>query len=358
MLRGRGWQRLLVWFLVLALARPVASLGATASLGTARGVRSAEMSLDGGKTWLPLGGRSLPIMPGNQIRSATGAVFIDLADGSRVDLLPFSALRFQQPAASVPAGNVPGRSGAGAESALDVFLQYGRLSFRFPEAPRTGIVTPSARLEPVRSQAAAGEVVVGSNGATGVKMTQGSIQVRELAGAQRTLVASREPVFVPERPPAPGLLFSSDIPASPPPGTKAVFGPGGENVGYLTADSRLVVQPGYAANLTRPFASGTVQQATARMPEASRAGALPLLDVSGAYVGYVAGPLFYAAAQEEQKKPPAGAPEFKESLGGGLKGIPWYYYAGGAALAVGAGVGIAVAAGGGGGEAPASPIAP
>ncbi len=388
-LRGRDWRvkralrvvrALLVGVLVPALVAPVPALGGPASFGTVRGgPGGSETSFDGGKKWLPLKGRPLPVVEGAQIRTTTGIVSMDFADGSRVNVLPFSTIRFQPRTASRPGGSpAPGRSGAAAGIPFDIALAYGRLSFRLPQTSQIGIVTPTARLDPVRAQTMVGEVFADRNGVTGVKMSQGSLQVRELAGAQRTMVATREPVFVPERPAAQGPLFSSDVPSIPPEGVRPVFNPQGESVGYLTQNGQLVVQPGYATDLTQPFATGTVQQGVAKIPEAARAGALALFDVNGGYVGYVAGPVFYttamaapaagiaapaasvaAAPAAAGAAAPVGGAGAGGAAGAASSGIPTYLYVVGGLVLVGGGVGIAAAAGAFEGKAtPATPITP
>jgi hypothetical protein len=110
------------------------------------------------------------------------------------------------------------------------------------------------------------------------------------------MLASLEPVFLPKRPAVSGPLFATEAPAGPPPaGARAVFNPRGESLGYLEK-SQLVVSPGYTADLTRPFPAKLVQFAMARIPESNRQDATPVFDVNGGYVGYLAGPAFYAQA--------------------------------------------------------------
>jgi hypothetical protein len=79
-----------------------------------------------------------------------------------------------------------------------------------------------------------------------------------------------------------------------------VFDPKGESLGYLRPDAQLVVQPGYTSNLTRPFPAKLVQLAMARIEEKNREEAVPVFDVNGAYVGYLAGPAFRAEGQVAQ----------------------------------------------------------
>jgi hypothetical protein len=127
-------------------------------------------------------------------------------------------------------------------------------------------------------------------------MTEGTLQVEELAGAKRTMLASLEPVFLPKRPATTGPVFASEVQATrPPAGARAVFSPKGESLGFLDK-SQLVVYPGYTANLTRPFSTKLVQLAMARVPEKDRNDATPVFDVNGGYLGYLAGPTFVAQA--------------------------------------------------------------
>ncbi len=348
---GRRWRSGLVGLLVLVLAVPVPVLGAGASLGTAQGVRSAEVSLDGGTRWLPVGGRSLPVVDGARIRSAGGAVRLDLADGSRINVLPFSAVRIAQ---------------AGGVTA--VTLERGRLTFRLPRDTRVAIETPAARLDPVRTEVMVGEVFAGET--TGLKMTRGNLQVRRLSGGAPVMLASLEPMFLPKAPAITGPLFTSDVAGEPlPDGAKGVFNAKGESLGYLRPDGRFVVYPGYTADLTRPFAPRTVQVAMATIPQTSRADAEPLFDVNGGYVGYVAGPLFfYAQARGAQAKraPAAAAPADTEPTAGAedvtLPRARWWDYAVASAVVVGAGVAMAAGVGAFKGEGeeerPATPVTP
>jgi FecR-like protein len=101
----------------------------TTSLGTARSSRAVEVSLDDGKAWLALGGRSSAVMPESLIRSRSGSALVELIDGSRVTILPFSAVRFH-----------------GAPGTMEVVLQHGRLMFQVPADAQLEISTPSARL--------------------------------------------------------------------------------------------------------------------------------------------------------------------------------------------------------------------
>lgn len=297
----RAFQSALVVLLVVSLAIPPVARGAAASLGTARGLRAAEMSLDGGQSWLPLGGRALPVLDGSRLRTSVGGALVDLTDGSRLNVLPFSALEFRE----------TGR-------ATEVTLVQGRLLFRLAARARVEIRTAAARVEAAGREPAAGEVFAGPDGTTGLRASRGSLQVQELAGGRRTLAASLQPVFLPKPPAGPGPHFALEqAAATPPADARGVFSPRGESVGYLRGDRQLVVHPGYTEDLTRPFPPKLVQLALARVPEAHRADALPLFDVNGGYVGYLAGPVFYAQAQlAPTTPPPAGAP-----LGGGGGGV-------------------------------------
>jgi hypothetical protein len=281
-------RRTLAGLLALLIAAPVPGWSASAeaaSLGTARGIRGVELSLDSGKTWLPLGSRSLPVLGDTAVRTTTGGALLDLADGSRLTVLPFSSLRVQETGA-----------------ATEVTLLTGRLTFRLPRETRVELRGASARLTAQRKQAMAGEVFVGGNDTIGIRMTEGTLQVEELAGAKRTMLASLEPVFLPKRPATTGPIFASEAPAiTPPAGAKAVFSPKGESLGFLDK-SQLVVYPGYTANLTRPFPAKLVQLAMARVPEQDRSDATPVFDVNGGYLGYLAGPTFVAQAVGVQQQ--------------------------------------------------------
>lgn len=334
-----------VGFLVLTLITPVPVWSAALSMGTARGVRSVELSLDNGKNWLPLGSRSAPILDGTQIRTSNGGVIIDLNDGSRLNALPFSLLRFRE-----------------AAGTTQVSLVHGRLSFRLPRETRVEISTPAVRLEPVRTEAMQGEIFLEREGTMGLKMAAGSLQVRELAGSQQIRLASLEPVFLPKRPATVGPLFTSEVPVSPPAGARAVFDPKGASLGYLGPDAQLVVHPGYTSDLTRPFAPKLIQLAMAKIDEKDRSEAVPVLDVNGGYVGYLAGPLFYAQAQVAQAQlvqTVADAPAAPDTILG--MGLTTFTYVLSGALGVMAGVGIAAGAGafnGGGHGHAATPTGP
>src|SRR5262245_20676295 len=289
-------RRVLAGLLVLFIAAPMPVWSApAAAVGTARGVRGVELSIDGGKIWLPLGSRSLPVLSDTAIRTTTGGALLDLADGSRLTVLPFSSLRVQETSA-----------------ATEVTLLAGRLTFRLPRETRVELRGASARLTAQRKQAMAGEVFVAGDDTIGLRMTEGTLQVEELTGAKRTMLASLEPVFLPRRPATTGPLFTSEArPTTPPPGARAVFSPKGESLGFLDK-SQLVVYPGYTASLTRPFPTKLVQLAMARVPEKDRDDATPVFDVNGGYLGYLAGPTFVAQAvgvpQQQQVAQQTGTP--------------------------------------------------
>jgi len=190
-----------------------------------------------------------------------------------------------------------------AGNVTEVTLRSGRLTFTLPKDTRVEIRTASARLEPVRSSAMAGEVFVGESNVVGLRMTQGTIQLRELARERRTMLASLEPVFLPKRPASAASVFSASAPASAPAGARGVYSPRGESFGYLGADSHLVVHPGYTRDLTQPYPQRLVQVAMAKIPEADRKDGTPLFDVNGGYVGYLSNSGFYSATRVAQAQP-------------------------------------------------------
>jgi len=335
--------RLLVGFLALSLAVPLPLWAASSALGVVRGQRAARLTFDGGKSWLTLGGRSLPVLGGSELRTTGGSATLEMSDGSRAVLLPFSAAKFRDD-----------------RGATEISLLHGRLTFQFPANSRLEITTPSARLVPVDRQPKAGEVVVSGAGQMGLKMLKGTLQVSPLAAASRPMLASLEPVFLPSRPDTPGPFFTTDPLPPPPPKAKAVFAPGGESIGYLNQEGRLVAYPGFTSSLTRAFPAKLVQLAAASITDEHRkSDAMPLFDVNGASVGYVAGSVFYA--QSIQTTPPTTTPA--EEPRSERKGIPlWTWAVGGGLVLVGV-VGLAAGGGGGGGggggdEAPAGPICP
>ncbi len=327
----RIWKTLVVIAAIHALLPPLPGAGATAVLGTARGVRAATLSIDGGKSWLAVGARSLPLIDGAQLRSSSGSVILRLGDGSRLTALPFTALGVKE-----------------SDAVTEITVRYGRLTFELPPETRVRIVTPSARLEPVRRERMAGELVVGGAELTGLRMTQGSLQARRPEPARPVLVASRAPVFFPARPEGEGYLFTADSPASPPAGARGVFLPTGESIGYLDAEGQLVVAPGFTANLTGPVPARLVQLAQAGIPKDLASDASPLFDVNGGYVGYTVGPVFYASnhTTPAQVTPPAVQPPKTAGLSTGAK-VGLGVLAG--VVVIGGVIGLAGGGGGGGG---------
>ena len=106
---GRMLRVSLVALLVLALIAPIPVWSASLSMGSVRGIRAAEVSLDDGKNWLALGSRSLPILEGTQLRTGNGGAVVDLSDGSRLNVMPFSLLRFREGSGGTRAALVHGR---------------------------------------------------------------------------------------------------------------------------------------------------------------------------------------------------------------------------------------------------------
>jgi len=126
----------------------------------------------------------------------------------------------------------------------------------------------------------------------------------------RVLLAGREPVFLPKAPTAPGFYFTSDTPVAIPRDARAIFGPSGRSVGYLTGGDGFVIQPGFTADLTRPFPSKLVRFAMAKIPRADVANdAMPLFDLGGHSVGYVSGPMFYAQNHGQSPAQPPATPK-------------------------------------------------
>jgi hypothetical protein len=288
-------RNLLIGVLAFSLIVPLPAWSFSRPLGTARAGKVAKLSLDGGKTWLAFNGAALPVLPGAELRTTGGTASVELTSGSRVDVLPFSAVRFQE-----------------AQASTEVSVTYGRLTFRVPSQARLDIVTPTARLKGV-GQPSLGEVFVSGSGLMGLKMSAGTFNVRPQGSATPPIVAGPEPVFLPQRP-ASGSFFTTDPIPPPPPQARAVFTPAGENIGYLGPDGRFVIHPGFTQDLTRPLPQKLVRLAAASIPEQQRtqSDAIPLFDVQGRYLGYLAGPVFYAQA------PPAAPPSARvaEAAGG------------------------------------------
>jgi hypothetical protein len=314
-------------------------------LGTVRGQRVAKASLDGGKTWLPVGGLALPLVPGTEVRTMGGLAVLELG-GARIDVLPFTAVRLAE-----------------KRDAAEISLLYGRLAFRLPAQSRVEIVTALARLEPAGQQQRAGEIFVGGAELLGLKMSEGSLQVRPVAEPRQPILAGLTPVFLPKRPDTSDSLFSTDQLPAPAAGARAAFTPAGENIGYLDRGGRLVIHPGFSADLTRPFPPRLVQLAAAGIPEGDRrTDAVPLFDVNGGYVGYLKGPVFYAQLQADPPpttpaKPETPPPPAGEGMSTRTK---WTLAAVGLGLlAIGGGVAAAMggSSGGGGGGSPPPPAA-
>lgn len=305
----RGWvgRRTLIGIFILSQTLSIYAWPGTISLGTARGSRAVEVSLDDGKAWLALGGRSYAVMPETLIRSRSGSALVELIDGSRVTILPFSAVRFH-----------------GAPGTMDVVLQHGRLTFQLPADAQLEISTPSARLVPERQTAMAGELFAKGEGEVGLKMTKGSMHVYPFTDPTEVMLASTDPVFLPQRPVGQGSLFTSETVKAPPSGAKSAFAPTGESIGYLQPDGRLMVQPGFTADLTQPFATKLVRLAMATIPEATASDALPLFDVNGKYLGYLSESAFYPETQVAQAIAGAvgrgGASGGRGGAGGGSMG--------------------------------------
>jgi hypothetical protein len=269
-------------FVVVALIGSPPSRSDTLSKGTARGVGSADLSLDDGKSWLSVSSRSLPILDETRIRTGNGSVSIEMSDGSRLSVLPFTVVRLR-----------------GAAETTQAALQYGRLGFHLLRETRIQIRTLALRLEPVRTEVMSGEIFVAREGTMGLKMAAGTVQVHELAGGGPIRVGRLAPMFLPRRPDTTEPLFSSEVPVSSPAGARAVFDPSGRSLGYIHGGTHLIVQPGYTSDLTQAFSGKLVTQSVARIVEVDRADATPVFDVNGRYVGYVLGPVFYARRTEE-----------------------------------------------------------
>ena len=333
--------------LVVALAAPIPVWSAVAPLGTARGFGLAKLSVDTGKSWLLIGQKSFPILDGTVLRSAEGGAVLDLADGSRVDVFPFSAVRFENSGQPTQAGRI--------------LLLYGRVTFRLAERTGVRILTPAARFEPIHPGPLAGEVFVSGSGLMGLKLAEGNLQViRTGTGAPRALLASREPVFLPKKPAVKGFFFTSETPRVAPRDVQAIFWPSGRSAGYLTRTYDFVISPGFTADLTGSFPSGLVRVAMAKIPEADVAlDATPLFDLGGHYVGYVSGPMFYA--EDFGRKPeqqPGIQTQPQAGQGGnltqegtllGMSTPAGTAFSAAAVVGLGAGVGAGLSGGGGGG---------
>jgi hypothetical protein len=283
LIHQRVWRGLVSSSVIILQVLAFQAWSAPTALGTVRGTRAVELTLNGDRTWLPLRERSYPVMPGMRLRSKASNAAIELIDGSRVNLLPFSLVQVQE-----------------AQDTIEISLLYGRVTFQLPAATRVEILTPSARLEPQRQEAMVGELFVNREGTIGLKMNAGTLQVQELADAHQVRLASLDPVFIPTRPVSSGPLFSSDTLPPSPTGAKGVFTPKGESVGYLQTDGQLVVHPGFTADLTHPFPTKLVRLAMATIPDTTESDAMPLFDVNGRYLGYLNASDFYPQMQVAQ----------------------------------------------------------
>jgi hypothetical protein len=332
----RGWvgRRALIGICILSQTLSIYAWPGTISLGTARGSRAVEVSLDDGKAWLALGGRSYAVMPESLIRSRSGSALVELIDGSRVTILPFSAVRFH-----------------GAPGTMEVVLQHGRLTFQLPADAQLEISTPSARLAPERQTAMAGELFAKGEGEVGLKMTKGRMHVYPFTDPIEVMLASTDPVFLPQRPVGQGSLFTSETVKAPPRGAKGAFAPTGESIGYLQPDGQFVVQPGFTADLTQPFAPKLVRLAMATIPEATASDATPLFDVNGGYLGYLDDATFYPQMRMAQA---IGAGAAAGGVNWGVVGLSVGLFA--AVNIVGAG--SVSGAFGGGSPSPATPLQP
>jgi hypothetical protein len=302
--------------LIFSLALPIAGWAGATSFGTVRGTRGVEVTFNGGKTWVPLTRRALPLVQDVVMRSKRGHAQIVLVDGSRLTVLPSDILQLRD-----------------VDGTIEVVLVRGRLTFQLPPDSRVAILTPQARLTPVRQQASAGEVFVSADNVVGVKMAEGTVQVQELADPGQVMLASLEPVFVPAPPASQGVLFVSDVVDSPAPGAKGVFTPEGESLGYLQPDGRLVIQPGFTADLTRPFPSQLVRLAMATIPDDSRGDSTPLFDVNGKYLGYLNGVDFHPQTQLAQAF--AGGAGAAGLTGADLLGVGSIFGVGGTLIGLG-----------------------
>ncbi|HEX9872420.1 MAG TPA: hypothetical protein VGC99_28240 [Candidatus Tectomicrobia bacterium] len=281
----RGWvgRRALIGIFILSQSFSIYAWPGMTSLGTARGSRAVEVSLGEAKAWLALGGRSYAVMPDMQLRSRSGSALVELVDGSRVTILPFSAVRFDETAGT-----------------MGIVLQYGRLTFQLPADTQVEISTPSARLSPERQTAMAGELFAKGEGEVGLKMSRGSMHVHPFTDPTEVMLASTDPVFLPQRPVGQGSLFTSETVKAPPSDAKGAFTPTGESIGYLQPGGQFMVQPGFTADLTHPFADKLVRLAMATIPDASESDAMPLFDVNGKYLGYLRESAFYPETQVAQ----------------------------------------------------------
>ncbi len=344
MIRPRSvTSRAVATTLVMATFLPVPGFGTPLSLGTVRVMRGVQVSSDGGKTWLAASMAPTPLADGTWIRATTGGALLELTDGSRVSVMPFSEASIEREAHGTA-----------------IALHRGRLSLRLPARARLAIEAGDAHVRPAGDEAVTGEVLVTGDRTVGVRASRGRLEIQETAVPRRTMFASLEPVFVPKRPERRGPLFVTDAPATPPPGARAAFGPGGDSAGYVS-DGQFIVHPGFSSGLTRPFPSSTVQLAMAKIPEPDRPGATPLFDVNGGYLGYESGAVFYAQAQlTPARVAQAGAPGGGAAGGSGtILGVsPAVLAIIASGLVLGGVVGVSAAGASGAFDGPATPFRP
>jgi len=337
-MRHSLWQRFFAFVLVASFFVPSTAWSASPSpLGTARAARGVKASLDQGSTWLEMKGNALPVFAGTEVRTGGGAAAIELKDGSRIEVLPFSAVQFEA---------------AGADARIA--LTYGRVSFHLHPRSKAQIVTPVAKLDSIEQGVVSGEVFVTGDGVMGLKMAQGRLNVQPTTPGGQTMVASVEPVFVPKRPIGQGPLFAADGPLTPPANAKPVFAPSGESVGYLAPDGSLAIHPGFTADLTQPFSQKLVRLALATISDDElRSDATPLFDVNGGYVGYLSGPVFYAQTLSHDNSQAgtnqAGGDSDKDNKKGGPAISPKFAIGAGAVAAVAGAAGMAAGGGSGSG---------
>ena len=349
-MRHLMWQRFTVLILVATFLAPFHAWGGSAPLGTARAARGVKATLDKGTTWLDLKGNALPVFSGTEVRSSGGAAAIELKDGSRIEVLPFSAVQFEQ-----------------VSGDPRVSVTYGRVNFNLHPQSKLQIVTPVARLESAEAGPVSGELFLTGGGVMGLKMAQGRLNVHPTTPGGQTMVASVDPVFIPKRPTGSGPLFAVDGPIAPPAGAKAVFSPSGESVGYIAPDGGLAIHPGFTADLTQPFSPKLVRLAMNSIQDTDqRDDATPLFDVSGSYVGFLSGPVFFAQTNfgqnpyhpendngNDHRDRAAGAPLPGSSISSrAALGL------GAVAIVGGAGAALGMSGGGGGGSRGGASVAP
>src|SRR5262245_11611746 len=93
---GGRWRGLVSGGLIMFQVLAIHAWSAPASLGTVRGAQTVEFTLNSDRTWLPLRGQSYPVMPGMQLRTKATYSALELIDGSRINLLPFSMAQVQE----------------------------------------------------------------------------------------------------------------------------------------------------------------------------------------------------------------------------------------------------------------------